>query len=187
MVNIVAGARASTVAVTQASLPKPKTPLVVTIVSILVTLLVFGAYRFGNKGDGPSEMKINYENCCKEFDFWNGHINDPKSAAYEDAVKTALKKLKDMERMENNPKFEKLKINREFSAKLKAYRDNLLQSSVGYQNELIELQSEGFNIEDDTEDTYIQSIKKKKRLADTILELSKNGSVKDIDLRKNKG
>lgn len=191
MVNIVAGSRASTVAVTQASLPKPKTALVVAIVAILVALLGLGAYKFGNKGDGPSEelqiMKINYEKCCKEFDFRNGQINDPKSAAYEDAVKTALVKLKDMERMENNPKFEKLKINREFSAKLKAYRDNLLQSSVGYQNELIELQSEGFNIEDDTEDTYIQSIKKKKRLADTILELSKNGSVKDIDLRKNKG
>lgn len=193
-VNIVAGPRAATVSVSQVSLPKPKTALIVAIVAVVLALGAFGAWKLGNSNAAPNLteelqiVKINYEKTIREFDIKNRHINDKNDVANPGNVITALEKLQDIERMESNQKFDKLKIIRVFSDKLKAYRDNLLQASNYIQEDLDVLRQEleessNTNYEDDE---YFKKMNSRKRLVDRILEQSKKGSVKDIILEKPK-
>ena len=194
VVNIVAGPRAATVSVSQVSLPKPKTALIVAIVAVVVAMGAFGAWKLGHRNAEPNLteelkiMKINYEKTIREFDTKNRHINDKNDVANPGNVITALEKLQDMERMEGNQKFDKLKINRDFSDKLNAYRDNLLQASNYIQEDLGVLRQEleassNTNYEDDE---YFKKMNSRKRLVDRILEQSKKRSVKDIILEKPK-
>lgn len=194
LVNIVAGPRAATVNVSQVSLPKKNPALIIAIVAVVVALGAFGAWKLGLRNANPdlSEelkiMKINYEKSIEEFDKKNRHINDKNDVANPGNVSTALEKLQDMERMESNQKFDKLQINRAFSDKLKAYRSNLLQASNYIQEDLDVLRQEleassNTNYEDDE---YFKKMNSRKRMVDSILEQSKNRSVKDIMLEKPK-
>ena len=192
--NIVAGPRAATVNVSQVSLPKKKTALVIAIVAIVLALGSFGAWKLGHKNVVPNLteelqiMKINYEKTIREFDIKNRHINDKNDVANPGNVITALEKLQDMERMENNKKFEKLNINAAFPDKLKSYRDNMIQASNYIHEDLDVLRKEleatsNTNYEDDE---YFKKMNSRKRLVDRILEQSNNGSVKDVVLEKPK-
>lgn len=187
VVNIVAGSRAATVAVLQASLPKKKTALVLAIVAIVLALGSFVAWKMGhNLNEELKIMKINYEKAIREFDIKNRHINDINNVANPGEVLTALEKLQDLERMESNPKFDKIKVDRVFSAKLKEYRKNLTQASDYIKNELDglrkELEASANSNSNFDDNTYVKGMNRKKSLVDRILEQSKNGSVKDLDL-----
>lgn len=185
-VNIIAGSRAATATVSQASLPKKKTALVVAIVAVLVALGSFGAWKLGHRNASPdlSEelqiMKFNYETAVLKFDEFNSRINEKNKVAEKENVKDALKQLQELERMEGNPKFEKLGINRVFSAKLKEYRNSLTFASKTIQNDLNEFKTsyKGKNIDDDR---FYLRLKEKKERVDRILDYSKNGTVKKIN------
>lgn len=192
LVNIVAGPRASTVNVTQASLPKPKIWLMVAIASIVLALGTFVAWKFMNKGvvtpspDNPDIVKAAYEKLSREFDFWNSRINEDNRLTDTLSVMSSLKKLKEIEKMENNPKFGQLDIDRVFSIKLKAYRDNLSEALKAVDDELTTSRATwkdnpGSKFEDDA---YHKLLFYKKSLIEKIMELSKNGSVKNADFRK---
>lgn len=190
-VNIVAGPRAATVNVSQVSLPKKKTALVIAIVAIVVALGSFGAWKLGHRNASPDLsdefqiMKINYEKTIREFDIKNRHINDTNNVANVGLVIDALVKLQDLEKMESNPKFDKLKTSRVFPDKLKEYRTSLNQASKYIQESLNSLREELGESSDScfNDNTYVKEMNKKKRLIDKILEQSKTGSVKEIDLR----
>lgn len=191
-VNIVAGPRASTVNVSQASLPKPKKWLVVAIASLVLALSAFVAWEFLKKGDqtpsadNPEIVKIAYEKLSREFDFWNSRINEDNRLTDTLSVMSSLVKLKEIEKMENNPKFGQLDVDRVFSIKLKAYRDNLSEALNAVDDELKTSRATwkdnpGSKFEDDA---YHRLLFYKKSLIEKIMELSKNGSVKDADFRK---
>ena len=191
VVNIVAGPRAATVNISQESLPKKKTALVIVIVAIVVALGSFGAWKLGHgnasldQSDEFQIMKINYEKTIREFEIKNRHINDTNNVANVGLVIDALVKLQDLERMESNPKFDKLKMSRCFPDKLKEYRTNLNQASNYIQEALDSLREElgESSVSSFNDNTYVKEMNKKKRLIDKILEQSKTGSVKEIDLR----
>ena len=191
VVNIVAGPRAATVNISQESLPKKKTALVIVIVAIVVALGSFGAWKLGHGNASPDQsdefqiMKINYEKTIREFEIKNRHINDTNNVANVGLVIDALVKLQDLERMESNPKFDKLKMSRCFPDKLKEYRTNLNQASNYIQEALDSLREElgESSVSSFNDNTYVKEMNKKKRLIDKILEQSKTGSVKEIDLR----
>lgn len=188
-VNIVAGPRAATVNVSQVSLPPKKTALVIAIVAIVVAVGSIVGWRIGHNLNKELEiMRVNYEKTVNSFDKKNCHINDANNVASPGEVITALENLQDMERMENNPNFDRIGIDRVFSAKLKEYRDNLIQASNYIHEDLDVLRKEleatsNANYEDDE---YFKKMNSRKRLVDRILEQSNNGSVKDIILEKPK-
>lgn len=185
-VNIVAEPRATKVAVSQNSLPKKHPALVVAIIAIAVALGAFGAWKIWGKNDEMGIAKASHEKLIKGIDIKTRLITEKDPKGDMGSIIDVLIQLKDLERMESNPKFEKLKIERAFPEKLKAYRTTLTQVSNNILSRLNELHLEGANIEDDTEDTYVQILKKRKAKVDEILVLSNNGSVQEIDLRKNK-
>lgn len=190
-VNIVAGPRATKVAVSQKSLPKKKTALVVAIIAIAVALGAFGAWKLGQKGNqtppvNPDLVRAAYEKNCRDFDFWNRRINEENRLTDTLAVLSSLVRLKEIEKMESNPGFGELGIDRLFHVKLKAYRDNLFVALKSVEDELMNARatwkdSSGSKFEDDA---YHKLLFYKKSLVNKILELSKNGSVKDVDFRK---
>ena len=196
VVNIVAGSRAATVAVTQVSLPKGTTKLIVTVfAAVVIALGVFGAIKFWSSDDAFQLMKINYEKTARRFDLWNGKINEENNVADKNAVITALVQLKELERMENNPKFGKLNTAPVFSIKLKEYRASLSQASNSIQKELVEFKNdivkanEKKKLKDTPElsyenDNYVIIMREKKNRVDKILELTKNGTTTGIDIEE---
>ena len=190
-VSIVAGPRAATVGVSQVSLPKRKTALVVAIVAIAVALGAFGAWKLGPKGDqtppvDPNAMRAAYEKNCRDFDFWICRINEENRLTDTLAVGSSLKSLIEIERMESNPGFGELGIERLFPVKLKAYRDNLYENLKSVEDELMNARAtwKDNSYSKFEDDAYHKLLFYKKSLVNKILELSKNGSVKDVDLRK---
>lgn len=189
-VNIVAGPRAVTVAVSQLSLPKPKTALVIAIIAIVMVLGSLIGWRIGHNLNEERKMaKIDYENAIETFDKKNRHINDKNDVAHPSNVIDALDALKTLERMESNPKFDKVGIDRAFSAKLKEFRVNLTQASNYIQKDLDGLREELAAACPDCnfdENEHTIKMMKRKRLVDRILEQSENGSIKDIVMEKSK-
>ena len=192
VVNIVAGSRAATVAVSQVSLPKKNPALVVAIVAALLAVGAFGGWKLLNRNnknvvvvDGiPPEVQ--YEKQCGEFDFWNRRINEENTLTDTIGFTSALFKLQGIEGMENNPDFKKKGINPVFSVKLKEYRDNLKKALTAVQNELANKRTtwkdNPYSKFDDN--PYIQVLVKKEKMINRILELSENGSVMSINVKE---
>ena len=189
VVNIVAGSRAATIAVSQASLPKKKTGLVLAIVAIVVALGSFIGWRIGqNLNDERQIMIKRHDDCVQEFDMKNRHINDKNDVAHPSNVIDAFRALQDLERIESNHKFDRLGIDRVFPAKMKEFRASLTQASNYIQQDLTQLKEEleaisNVNFE---EDQHTLEMRKKQTIVDRLLKQSENGSVKDIDLRNQK-
>lgn len=186
-VNIVAGPRAATVSVSQVSLPKKNPALVIAIVAIIVALGAWGAWKLASKPD-LDLIRVTHGNIVREFDVNNSHINDNGDVANQKNVVPALKKLQELERIESNPKFDKVGVDRVFSVKLKEYRDNLIQASNYIHEDLNVLKKELKAISNTNyeNDEYFKKMNSRKKLVDTILDHSKNGSVKEIVLEKSK-
>lgn len=185
-VNIVAGPRAATVTVSQLSLPKPKTALVIAIVAIVVALGSFIGWRIGhNLNEERLIMIKNHEDYVKDFDVKNRHINDKNDVAHPSNVIDALKALQELERVESSSKFDRLGVDRVFSVKLKEFRVSLMQASNYIQKDLAELREALDTIPNSNfeEDQHTLEMRKKKTMVDRIMKQSENGSVKDIDLR----
>jgi hypothetical protein len=186
-VNVIAGSRAAAVSVSQVSLPKKNPALVVAIIAVLVALGVFGVWKLGDSsGESPQippDIVIDgYKRNIEDFNTWNSKINQKTDVANKDYVKFALEKLQALERMENNPDFDNLNIEREFSNKLKEYRDNLARASIAIQDELIDFKAK-FKAKSNIEnDEYYKSLKIKKERVERLLDLTKDGTVKNINV-----
>ena len=188
IVNIVAGSRAATVAVSQVSLPKKKTALVISIIAIVVALGSLVGWWIGHNLNEEHKMaRARYEEAVEEFAIKNSLINLKNHVANPGNVIGALKELQILENMESNPKFDKVGIDRVFSAKLKEYRISLTKASNYIQKDLDDtrkaLAEACPDCNFDKQDSTVEMMKLKS-LVDRILEQSKNGSVKDIVVEK---
>lgn len=183
VINIVAGSRAASVAVSQASLPKKKTAFVIAIVAIVVALGAFGAWKY-KEMEELKIIRVSHDKIVQDFNDLNNRINEKNNVANPNNVTDALRKLQELERMESNPRFVKLKIERAFPTKLEEYRNDLNRALDSIQNTLSELRAAWWdnsntNFEDDS---YNKKLIEKVGLVKKILKLSENGSVKDIEI-----
>ena len=162
----------------------PKTGLVIILVVIAIALGAFGVWKFvksngGKEGPGGIPPEVVHEKLCKEFDFRNKLIFEENTLTDTTNVIEPLIKLKEIERMENNPDFARHGISPVFSVKLKAYRENLGKALKAVNAELINVQA---YLND--EDRYVKRLLKKKNQIEKILDQSNNGSVMAIDIRE---
>lgn len=169
--------------------PKNKTGLIIAIIAAVVALGVVGALLLGKKPpvdniDPELEvMRVTYKKTVAEFESWNEKINSKNSMTNKDYITTPLGKLQEIERIENNPRFKKLGLNREFPNKLKDYRENLIQLSSGIQNEIAKLKEQWKGDSNSfEEDVYVKTLKETKDLIGKLMDLTKDGSVKNIDI-----
>ena len=180
-VNVIAGSRASIVTVSQASLPKKKTALLVVIVSIIVILAAISAWIFRGPDEGSDLMCITHDKCAKDFDLWNSKINDENKVADKDVVKAAFVKLQELEKIENNPKY---KCNHDFPFKLNEFKNNLEKASKSIQNDLYEFRSKWKGSDSDfNNDVYVRFMNEKKNRVDLVLKRIKGGTLKNSSIR----
>jgi hypothetical protein len=169
-------------ATTVAPPKKNNNTLIIAIIVGLVVLGVVGALTLGRKpsvNDDNADvgvMRVTYSSKVAEFEELNSKINTEHQMTNKGYVIDPLKKLREIEQIENNPRFSKLGVNRESTIKLKEYREKITQLSIDLQKELDKVGSSS------DDDVWVKSLKETKNLVHEIMELTKGGSVKNIDI-----